>query len=50
MVAVIICFILSFFVFLTLGNFFILKTDKDNFNNYNTFDSFFIGISITGAF
>lgn len=50
MIAVIICFIVSFFVFLTLGNFFILKTDKENFNNYNAFDGFFIGISVVGAF
>lgn len=50
MVAVIICFIVSFFIFLTLGSVFILKADKENFNNYNVFDSFFIGVSVTGAF
>lgn len=50
MVAVIICFIVSFFVFFTLGNFFIQKADKENFNNYNAFDGFFIGISVVGAF
>jgi len=50
MVAVIICFIVSLFIFLNLGNAIILKIDNRNFDNYNLFDSFFIGLALTGAF
>lgn len=48
MLIYLICFAIMFFIFTIVGKSFVLKIDS--YNYYDTFDSFFIGISITGSF
>lgn len=45
-----ICFLFTGLIFLVYGKSFIIKFCKHEIANYNTFDSFFIGLCLTGTF